>query len=248
MVTVLQEERVAIHRYLQTSICSFVRSFVHSAVNYFGLVDQYAATQDDYLTVNSDFVYSMLGLKHTFSLADGLFMPLCNSYLEASADNADGACPNDGSYRFESVYSMPDSESVFVGWAASGWKGVVTVEAYLVRTNELVGKCSMDVTTMVSGSFENGIFKTVPSAATITYGVLTLLVASLALCMCCRTCATQRRRRQRRKEPLLDTTTTTTPKDPTGTDPPMEYDPTAPTSVYQPPDTQRPARDQWYLL
>ena len=222
------------------------------AVNYFGLVDQYAATKDDYLTVNSNFIYSMLGLKHTFNLATGLLMPLCNDYLDASAENVDGECPNDGSYRFENTYQMPDADSVFVGWAASGWKGIVTVEASLVRTGELVGKCQMEVTTMVSGSYESGIFKTVPSAATITYAMVTLIVASLALCLCCGTCATQRRRRLRRKEPLLDTSTvatTDTPKEHSGADPPtMEYDPTSPTSVYQPPDTQRPAREQWYLL
>jgi hypothetical protein len=159
------------------------------------------------LIINADFVYSNSGFKRSFNLLDKVQMPICHSSLKASADNADGACPADGKFGFETVYNVPEVGSEYLAWAASGWSGVMLVEIYLNSTQDLVGRCRMGVNTLVSGSSEGGAFRTLPSAKIITYAVLGSLLGALVLCFC-GSCAVQARQNRRARQ---DAKTVATP-------------------------------------
>lgn len=173
-------------------------SFLFSLVIYYGLMDQYGATADDGLLMDANLNIYLSGYTHTVNLLDKLEMPLCHSKLTSYTGNA---CPYDGEYGFDTLYNMPDLASNFTGWAASGWSGQIAVDMYLNTTEALVGKCTMDVQTMVSGAYENGAFRTVPSAKTVSFAVIGALLASLALCLCCCCCAKKehKRRQEQRK-------------------------------------------------
>jgi len=130
-------------------------------------------------------LFYISGYTHTQNMIKGMNMPVCHDSLVPSNNNVKGDCPSDGSYSFDTTYNMPQVSSEYAGWAASGWTGQIVVTMYTSTTNQLVGKCSMNFQTMVTGAYEKGAFKSVPSAKTTGAVVGSLLAASIALCVAC---------------------------------------------------------------
>lgn len=154
-------------------------------VQYYGLVDQENATANDVVIMDANLYFSLTGYTHSQNLISDLAMPLCNDALLADEGNEDGDCPSDGKYIFDTVYNMPQVDSPYMSWAASGWSGELVLEMYLNSTQDLVGKCTMQVQTLVTGSYEEGAFRSMPSAKTVSLAVFGSLMAVLLLCLYC---------------------------------------------------------------
>lgn len=157
-------------------------------VTYYGLVDAFNATDEDSLIMNANLYFHLTGYTHEQNLIENIEMPVCNDALTAGENNENGACPNDGTYAFDTTYNMPEVDSDYMGWASSGWAGEIVVEMHLARSMDLVGLCTMKFETYVTGSFEKGAFSTVPSAKTTAFAVLGSLALVFVCCMytCCR--------------------------------------------------------------
>jgi hypothetical protein len=168
-------------------------------------VDQFNATEDDILVMDGTMNFFVSGYTHKQNMISGVPMPVCNNALVADQSNENGACPNDGKYKFDTVYNMPKIESEYVGWAATGWSGEVVLDIYLNRTQDLVGRCKLKVETMVTGAYEQGAFRTMPSAKIVAYTLTSLLGVCLLWCLyCC--CCGKRIRRRTREEALMEDT------------------------------------------
>jgi hypothetical protein len=161
-------------------------------VIYYGLADTWDLDEDAsiYMDANLELEFNMANYKHEQNLIDMVALPLCSDYLTADGSNQYGDCPADGTYAFNTNYMLPAIDNSMMDWAASGWAGVIEIDMYIDgNQTQLLGKCSLSVTTLVTGSYESGAFSSTPSAKTAALGILGVLVALLvfcAYCCCCR--------------------------------------------------------------
>jgi hypothetical protein len=181
----------------------FLSRCLPTTVVYYGLVDQENATANDAVIIDANMYFHMTGYTHEQNLFNAVEMPLCHDGLGSDENNQYGACPNDGAYTFDTVYNMPEVDSPYFGWAATGWSGEVVLDMYLNSTMDLVGKCTMEVQTMVTGSYEEGAFRSMPSAKATTLTVFGVLAACLIGCMYCCWCKSKSKQAFSKEEGLL---------------------------------------------
>ena len=175
-------------------------------------MDIFNATADDVLVMDGTMNFFLAGYTHKQNMISAVPMPICHNSLVADEANEEGDCPNDGKYKFDTMYNMPNIASDYVGWAATGWSGEFVLDIYLNRTQDLVGRCKLKVDTMVTGSYEQGAFRSMPSAKIAAYTISSILGVCLLWCLynCCCGKRIQQQRRSR-EEALLDDTEPTTP-------------------------------------
>lgn len=163
-----------------------------------GLQDA-GASAEDYLYVSADMNFNLAGYTFQQDLMTLSPVPLCEGNFEADEMNGDD-CPADGYYNFNAQYDLPAPDNEIIGWAASGWDGEVIMKIYHSmydsnETHSLVGECTMEFETMVSGAYENGILRTAPSAKMSAMGIAALMITLFACwfyCCCAACCCSKK--------------------------------------------------------
>jgi hypothetical protein len=83
-----------------------------------------------------------------------------NNYYKASS------CPQDGTYPFETKFTLEKPDSRLLSWLITGYHGEAVVDIYLERTMDLVGRCHVPMRTRPSYPIPSGmVFTTLLLAA-----------------------------------------------------------------------------------
>lgn len=90
-------------------------------------------------------------------------------------------CPDDGRYPFKLDYTLPENHDSTT-WFASGWTATSEIMIYSSRTESsiILADCKLEFHTYVTHNQEIAEWKELPSAATITFALLTV---AMFLCM-----------------------------------------------------------------
>ena len=77
-----------------------------------------------------------------------------NNYYRSSS------CPKDGTYPFETMFTLEAPKSRLLSWLATGYHGEATVDFYLERTMDLVGRCHIPMKTKPTLPIPSGMVVT----------------------------------------------------------------------------------------
>jgi hypothetical protein len=77
-----------------------------------------------------------------------------NNYYKSNA------CPKDGIYPFETMFTLDAPKSRLLSWLATGYHGEATVDIYLERTMDLVGRCHIPMKTKPTLPIPSGMIVT----------------------------------------------------------------------------------------
>jgi hypothetical protein len=117
-------------------------SVFHELVVYDGMSSLNDLDKNSTMSIDAQltFGYNTMG----FILEDAREVPLC-------WEEEDSGCPGDGVYTFSGNYSMVLPPNDFLGWAATGYGGKITITMSI--DSEVAGKCTMGVNTRRSGAY-----------------------------------------------------------------------------------------------
>lgn len=122
-----------------------------------------------------------------YELFELLPFNFCGDWVSSTADNGNVTnytCPEDGRYTFSLDYTLPENKDKTT-WFASGWTATSEIMIYSSRTESstILADCKLEFHTSVTHTEESAEWKELPSAATITFALL-----SVALFMCMVVC------------------------------------------------------------
>ncbi|CAJ1940264.1 unnamed protein product [Cylindrotheca closterium] len=122
----------------------------------------------------------------------------CGDFVTSSAANGNmtnyTACPDDGRYTFNLDYTLPENQDS-TSWFASGWTATSEIMIYSSRTESstILADCKLEFHTYVTHDQESAQWKELPSAATITFALLTvaMFLCVMVCFLACRKTKTQ---------------------------------------------------------
>ena len=119
-----------------------------------------------------------------YELFELLPFNFCGEWVSTTSDNGNMtnyACPHDGRYTFSIDYTLPENKDKTT-WFASGWTATAEIMIHSKRSESstILADCKLEFHTSVTHNEESSEWKDLPSAATITFGLLSV---ALFLCM-----------------------------------------------------------------
>jgi len=190
--------------FLKSVILSFPSTIT---VTYYGLYDIEGATRNDNLIIDA---YATLktpvGYKYHMALMEMQSVPVCamvkqqnnynnnNNYDNNNNNNNNkwynynnyftwSSCPKDGTYTFKAKFALDKPNSSFLSWFLTGYHGEATVDFYLERSMDLVGRCHIPMKTKPTLPIPSGMIVTLLSVVGLfIYAGLCLYSRRLLCC------------------------------------------------------------------